>query len=163
MVEFWTALGAIGTCVTSLLLLITAVLLRNQVLEAKRQRHSQAYFRIADFLMEGDTRRARRRILELGQKAYGQWSDDNMADGELVCQTYSVIGAMVANKLVPPDWVLSRWSYSIRTCHQNCLPLIHDYRRVREVRGQWREFDSLAKMAAADLERRRLLADSDEA
>jgi hypothetical protein len=116
------------------------------ILRESRKATSAAMFKAAiDILQEENVRKARHTLInQLSNKILSTWTDSEIREAEIVCNTYDSIGAMVQHKLIPQKYVVKHWGFSLQKTWQAVQPLVKKYRAEREFEDQWHNYEWLA-------------------
>jgi len=151
--EPWTAVGAIGqwieTAIAFLEFLVVAVGIAfavYQLREMKKDRTAQIFLGIVSLLQEPKCREARRSLIQLDERDFTKWSDEQKSHAEHACNTYDVVAILLQREVIDPTMITAEWRNSIIRCWNNAQPMISAYRRER---GQdyWDDFDWLYEEA----------------
>jgi len=144
--DFWNALTAISTAVSTLVILITGLLIFWQLLELRRSSNAAAFANVVTYLQEPTTREARKTLILISKQDMNDWTNEEKRAAEIVCNTYDVVGIMVANRFIPGMTVVREWRDSIIKCWTNAKPLIDAYRKERR-EDYWDGFERLYELA----------------
>jgi hypothetical protein len=159
---FWTAVGAVGTCVSAVVILVTVwflarqvrqadssvQLLVKQVSEAENASKLNAYLNLQGWLQAEEYRQARRDLHQIRQAkpTPDTWTADEIRTAEQACIPFEMVGHMVELGLVPLALVDQWQAPAQRTWHA-----VKDYvdkRRLNESRPEfWGCFERFASNA----------------
>ncbi len=143
----WTAISAIATVFTGLIILISILVLAWQLREIKRATYAQSFFTAANRLQDEKLREARGTVFSLKDTQYRDWTPENKKTGEIVCHNYDVVGILVRNKMLPEEMIVDSWGDSLRRLWPILEPLVEDYRKQRKSPEFWDDFQYLAEKA----------------
>lgn len=142
----WTAVGAISSMVATIALIVSLFFIWYQLREANKSRQAEAFFRLIDFLQSEEIRQAREHLLNLKKPQFVDWTKDDIAISERVCNSYNRIGLMISEGMIPARIVLPRWHFSIQACWVAAQPMVAEYRATRSG-DWWNDFERLYKRA----------------
>jgi len=139
----WTAIGAIATAVSALIILPVSVFAARQLREMKRSGQLNAFVSVVEFLQEDRVRDARGHLISLKNKPdISGWSGDDIKAADLACRAYNSVAIMIEKGLIEKEFVLPEWQNSIMLCWEAAQPLVKKYRGERN-KKYW---DSLQKL-----------------
>ena len=146
-----------------LVLLLTVVLQRRQLLEGTRQLEQstraidlEAFVRVNDILQTAEGLAARERLYELvedgpGKKSFAQWASSDKEAAETVCRQFELVGLLVEGRLFDPDLFLRSWQRTITRCWAACQEVVAERRLRQQDPGLWRHFEALDALAKTRL------------
>lgn len=142
-----------------LVLLLTVVLQRRQLMEGTRQIEQstraidlEAFVRVNDILQTADGIAARERLYELFQdgpekKPFAQWRRSDERVVESVGRQFELVGQLIEGKLFDPNLFLRSWCRTIEKCWVACEAMVIDRRTRQNDPGFWRHFEELNALA----------------
>ncbi len=153
--ETWTAVTAIftalGTCSTIAsvaILLATAFIVRSELHEMRKATYASMYKTARDILQAEDLRDARRFVfVNLENKPFESWTDDERREAEKVCHSYDAVGQLVRYDILPKRFIVDSWGDSLRRSWRILSPLVVSYRVQRNSMEIWDDFEWLATEA----------------
>lgn len=114
----------------------------------RRTIYAHGFKAAMDILQDDPVRAARGFVLEhLKGTDYRMWDDTSRRYAERVCQTYDSVGIMVKNGMIPVEYIADSWGDSLRRTWAILRPLVEDYRRKRNSREYWDDYEYLAREA----------------
>ena len=138
----WIAIGAISSAVSTMVILASLIFIWLQLREMNRTRKAEAFFHIVDFLQSDDIRAARQHLMDLKTPSFDDWTEEDIANAEKVCNSYARIGRMIKERMIPADFVIPVYHYSIKKCWKAAQPIVVEYRR-RMSSDRWESFEWL--------------------
>ncbi len=130
-------------CISTIIILITAIIIWKQVKEMRRTTQAQAYGIAREILQDENVRKARKRVFELRSIKIDKLSDADEEQFGIVCHTYDSVGQMVRYKLLRKDIILASWGPSIRNMWPIVDPLVKKYRKDFDADEYWDDFEWL--------------------
>ena len=147
-VNIIAAFSALLSCFSTIILLITAFILRSQVSEMRKATYADAYKAAVDILQADDVREARKIVFRyLTDKPLEQWNEEEKDIAEKVCSTYDLVGLMVREGMLPEKFIVDGWGASLRKSWRILSPMIVSYRAQRNSLELWDDYERLAKEA----------------
>ncbi len=143
----WTAIGAVATGITGLIILVSVIVLSIQLSHQKKAMWSQTFLGLVDRLQDEELRKDRGIVFEAAEKQVDEWTDEEVAAAERVCYNYDLVGIMVRHKLLPTETIVDSWEDSLRRLWPICEPLVYKYRIIRGAPEFWDDFQWLAEEA----------------
>lgn len=142
-----------------LVLLITVLLQRRQLLEGSRQLEQStralnldAFLRVNDILQTDQGIAARARLCELfygtaEPMPFGQWARADQQAAETVARQFDLVGQLVDGKLFDPTLFLRNWHPTVEKCWVACEEMVE--KRRRNDPTYCRCFEEINKLAKA--------------
>jgi hypothetical protein len=140
----WAAVSAIASGFSSLFAAGSIVFVLRQLRETQKATYAQTFYVATARLQDEKTREDRKVVFQLKNKPVAQWTTDEIAAAERVCQTYDTIAVMVRNGMLPKNIILEHWGNSMSKIWFIVSPLILQYRSERNFPGHWDDFEWLA-------------------
>ena len=147
MVVNWTAVGALATAVTGVIILVSVVVLALQIRELRRASYAQAYASAVGWLQSEDMRAARRALFDLRGKALPDWTHDERWACEKVCQSYDIVAIMIRHGMLPKEILVENWQQSLIASWNAARPLVEEFRKEYAFPEKWDDFEWLARQA----------------
>jgi hypothetical protein len=146
---YWTAVGALATAISSLVVLVSVGALVWQVYELRRATHAQTFSNALVHLQSDHIRSARGTLYAIGEsgKALSSWSHDELAAAEVVCASHNNVAVMVRHGMLPERVVLDQWGITFVRTWNVAKPLVLHYREARTDPHLWSAFEWLAERA----------------
>jgi hypothetical protein len=138
----WIAMGAISSAIGAVAILLSLIFIWRQLREMNRTRQAEGFFRVVDYLQSEDIRTARRHLMNLEKPSFDDWTEEDMASAERVCNSYARIGRMIEEHMIPADFVIPAYHYSIKKCWEASQPIVTEYRR-KTSSDRWQSFEWL--------------------
>lgn len=143
----WTAISAIATALTGIIIFLSVWILARQLREIQRATYAQSFYTAADRLQDEKLREARGVIFSLSDTPYKDWTTEQKRTGEIVCHNYDVVGILVRNQMLPEEIIVDSWGDSLRRLWSILSPLVEEYRTERQFPEFWDDFQYLAEKA----------------
>jgi len=142
----WDAMSAIATAAAAFVFIVTAIIAVVQLREMKRGTIAQAFSAIVSLLHSEKCRKARKVLMNIEEKDFAKWTEDQVDDAEIACSTYDIVGILLRRKVIDHRMVTAEWGQSIVKCWEHAEPMITRYRKGR---GQdyWDDFEDLYNKA----------------
>jgi hypothetical protein len=131
--------------ISSIILLLTAIIYGWQTLVLRRSSFANAFIAARNILQSESVRNARAIIFALKDKDMGNWTKEELKAAQKVCHTYDSIGIMVRNKILPEKFIIDHYCESLAKTWEILEPLVEKYREEREFPGFWDDYEWLAK------------------
>ena len=130
---------------TLVVIVLTLIVYYRQLKIMKSGTNGQHFLALVQFLQSNEVRSAREHvIMELFQKDFQNWSDNDCKMASTVCASYGNAGVLVRLGLVDFD-MLESWGPSVKRCYKICEPLIKERRKAAGPK-YWIDFDNLYKL-----------------
>jgi hypothetical protein len=139
----WDAIAAIAAILSSILVLASFLFLGAQVHEARRAATAQAFLGVVASVQSDEMRSARGHVFKLKDKPVSQWTDEDCAKVEQVCQNLDVFGIVCRYKLIPTRLVATEWGNTIIRIWEICGPYVLAVSEKRFSKNYWRHFEWL--------------------
>ena len=142
-----------------LVLLITVLLQRRQLLEGSRQLEQStralnldAFLRVNDILQTDLGIAARERVCALFyevavRKPFGQWATADQQAAQTVARQFDLVGQLVDGKLFDPALFLRNWHPTVEKCWAACEEMVVEHRLRRSDATYCRCFEELNSLA----------------
>jgi hypothetical protein len=141
----WDALTSISTAISAIIVLFTGILLYSQLKEMKKGTAATAFSSIVAILQDEKVRKARHTLMNISEKDFTKWTDQQKKDAELACSKYDVVGIMLHHNVIDHEMVTNEWDFSIKSCWEHAEPMIRSYRETRGERF-WDDFEWLYEL-----------------
>jgi hypothetical protein len=116
--------------------------MRGQLEAVEKTAQSQALFDVVKWLSEDDSRRARKILIQLQTKRYGDWTSEEAAAARKVCVMFDIVEILIRNRVIPPGVIETHWGGTICDCRDAATELI-EQTRLSLRQDAWRYFDDL--------------------
>jgi hypothetical protein len=143
----WDAIAAIASILSSIFVLASFLFLGAQVYEARRAATAQAFLGVVASVQSDEMRSARGHVFGLKDKPVSQWTEEDCAKVEQVCQNLDVFGIVCRYKLVPTRLVAAEWGNTIIRIWEICAPYVLAVSEKRFSKNYWRHFEWLNRKA----------------
>jgi hypothetical protein len=101
-----------------------------QLQSARDASSAQNILALTNFLQAPEVRAAREVVrVNLAQKHFQDWNDDERREAARVCSTYDVAAIIIRLGLVPREPFVENWGPSIRHCFEVTRPFIEEMQR----------------------------------
>jgi len=91
---------------------------------------AQNILALTNFLQAPEVRAARETVrVDLSDKEYGDWTENERREVARVCSTYDVAGLIIRLGFVPPGPFVDNWGPSIRHCYEVTRPFVEEMQR----------------------------------
>ncbi|MHA2219335.1 MAG: DUF4760 domain-containing protein [Candidatus Hodarchaeales archaeon] len=144
MDTIWTAVSALSTMGTMIIILFSAIILIWQLREMRKATYAQAWIFIMNHLQEEEVRTDRGRLFELHKKGFDNLSEDEKEQwkilAERACHRYDCIGVMSKYKMFPVKIIKKTYKNSIKNSWEATQSLVEKYQadRGREFWGHFK-------------------------
>ena len=159
LTHFWEAVSAIGTVLSAIvagisvffsfislvLLIINAFSMRNELKETRKSTYADVFKTSREILQDEGVRKSRKFVFNNFKKLDIQKLDDEAESAaDDVCTTYDAVGQFIRYGLLPKEFILDNWGYSIEKSWIILSAYLDYIRTDRNAPEIWDDFQWLA-------------------